>query len=164
MSRQPPQGSESLATQIEQVQSLRFLLGRWHGRGWTMTSSGGAEFEQQERVRSLLSGELITVEGRATGPGADVEKFSAFALVSYDVDRSSLRWRAYSSGHCVDVEVQVNRHSFCWALEPTPGVQLRFQAEVAGDTWHETGRVSTDGGASWSTTLEMELHRSSEPA
>lgn len=153
---------DPLAAQIEAVQSLDFLLGRWRGHGWTMTGSGRAEFEQQEWVRSLLSGEIITVEGRASGPDSDATMFSAFAVVSYDVDQRSLRWRAYSAGHCVDVEVQVDRQSFRWALEPEPGVQLRFLAEVEGDTWRETGRLSTDGGVSWSTSLEMELRRSTE--
>lgn len=148
-----------LADQVSGLASLRFLLGRWQGHGWTMTRAGRVEFEQQEWVRSLLGGSLMTVEGRATGPGAGLEKFSALAVVTFDPAEAVYGWRAYSAGHCLDVELQVGEQTFGWGFEVAPGVHTRFEADVAGDVWHEVGHVSSDGGQTWTQTFEMSVTR-----
>jgi hypothetical protein len=154
---------DPLTRQVSALQSLGFLLGRWRGRGWTMTRDGRVEFEQHEWVRTLLGGSLMTVEGRATGPGEDVEKFSAFAVVTFDPTTAAYGWRAYSAGHCLDVELQVGEQTFGWGFEVAPGVHTRFEADVSGDVWHEVGHVSTDGGATWTQTFEMSVARVSDP-
>ena len=149
-----------VAEKIDAMARLGFMLGRWRGIGWTVLERGRVEFEQQEVVRSRLSGEILTVEGSANDPGhPDDVRFTAFAIATYDPDTHSYRWRAYSAGSCVEVALEVDDRSYRWEFEAAPGVQMRFHGTVGTDLWHETGHASHDGGDSWSHTFEMNLTR-----
>lgn len=149
---------QKLSTQIEAMKRLGFMLGRWRGAGWTTLEHGRAEFEQEESVRSLLNGEIITVEGRANDPGnrEDV-RFTAFGIARYDAGAQAYSWRAYSAGNCVEVPFRVGEGTYRWEFEAAPGVLMRFDGTVAANTWKEVGRVSLDAGSSWSQTFEMSL-------
>jgi hypothetical protein len=148
------------STQIAVMRRFGFLLGRWRGHGWTVVERGRARFEQEESVRSRLQGEIITVEGRANDPGnRDDIRFSAFAIVSYDLVAKAHRWRAYSAGNCIEVPLHVGERTFWWEFEAAPDIRMRFDARIAGDSWRQVGRVSADAGTTWSQTFEMNLTR-----
>jgi hypothetical protein len=123
-----------------------------------MLEHGRAEFEQEEAVRSLLSGEIITVEGRANDPGnRDDIRFTAFAIARYDAEAQAYSWRAYSAGNCVEVPLEVGEGTYRWEFEAAPGVLMRFDGTLATDVWKVVGLVSMDTGSSWSQTFEMNL-------
>jgi hypothetical protein len=147
-----------LSAQIEAMDKLGFMLGRWRGVGWTMLEHGRAEFEQEESVRSLLSGEIVTVEGRANDPGnRDDIRFTAFAIAGYDPEAQAYSWRAYSAGNCVEVPLHVGDQTYRWEFEAAPDVLIRFDGTIAAGVWKEVGLLSADAGNSWSQTFEMNL-------
>jgi hypothetical protein len=148
------------STQIAAMRRLGFMLGYWRGSGWTVVEGRQVRFEQEESVRSRLHGEIITVDGRANDPGSrDDVRFSAFAIVGYDIAAKAYRWRAYSAGNCIEVPLDVGEQTFRWEFEAAPGTLVRFDAHVAGDSWRQVGQVSADAGAAWSQTFEMDLTR-----
>jgi hypothetical protein len=148
----------SLSAQIKAMKRLGFMLGRWRGAGWTLLEYGRVEFEQEESVRSLLSGEIITVEGRANYPGNhDDIRFAAFAIVRYDAEAQAYSWRAYSAGNCIEVPLQVGEGTYRWEFTAAPGMLMRFDGTLATDVWKEVGLVSMDTGSNWSQTFEMNL-------
>ncbi len=85
----------------------------WLDRGRPRT----VEFEQEELVRAVPGGAVVTVEGRAAAPGdpRDV-RFTAFAVARYDVTA-----RGY-----------------------TPGGRTR-RAAVEGDIWRQTDLAAARG-------------------
>src|SRR5204863_6482345 len=114
---------------------LGFLLGHWRGRGWTVVGPRTVEFEQEEQVRAVLGGALVTVEGRATAPGDPQDvRFTAFAIARYDAEAGVYAWRAYSPGGWVEVPLHVGSGTFGWGYDAAPGVPVRFEATVEGDT------------------------------
>ena len=116
------------------------------------------EFEQQEVVRCPLPGELITIEGRANRPGdPDDVRFRAFAVVTLDPSTGETRLRAYSGGHVVEVPLVLDDGAYRWEFEAAPGVLMRFDGTAGEDRWRETGHRSTDGGATWVRTFDMDL-------
>jgi hypothetical protein len=138
------------------MERLGFLLGRWRGPGWIVVGQRTMEFEQEERVRAVLGGELITVEGRASAPGnrEDV-RFNAFAIARYDTDARAYTWRAYTAGHCGEVPLYVGAETYRWEYEPMPNVLVRFEATVSDGRWHQTGHTRV--GDKWTQTFEMNL-------
>jgi hypothetical protein len=138
------------------MERLGFLLGRWRGPGWIIVGERTVEFEQEELVRAVLGGELITVEGRASDPGnrEDV-RFNAFAIARYDTDARAYSWRAYTAGHCGEVPLYVGAGTYRWEYEPTPNVLVRFEATVGAGRWHQTGHTRV--GGRWTQTFEMNL-------
>jgi hypothetical protein len=138
------------------MERLGFLLGRWRGPGWIVMGQRRMEFEQEESVRAVLGGELITVEGRANAPGnrEDV-RFNAFAIARYDTDARAYSWRAYTGGHCGEFPLHVGAGTFRWEYEPAPNVLMRYEATVGDGRWHQTGHTRV--GDKWTQTFEMNL-------
>jgi hypothetical protein len=151
-------GSPRIATQVEAMQKLNFMVGRWVGPGWSLGDNGArVDFIQSEQVNLLLSGELMTVQG--TGRVGGVPSFSAFATATFDPATATYPWRAFSQGSVAEATLGVTDNRFTWSFDPAPGITVRYDAGFTGDTWHETGEVSTDGGETWRPNLDMTLSR-----
>jgi len=158
----PTTTGPNLAAQIDAMDTLGFMLGRWRGTGWTIRDGERVEFDQDEHVRRVGSGDILTVEGSAHEPDRpDRPRFAAFAIVSYDPDTHSYSWRAYSAGHCLEVPLHVGDHTFTWDLEPQPGTLMRFTATYTTTTWTHHGDISHDAGRSWTPHLALNLTKAS---
>lgn len=151
-------GSPRIAAQVEGMQKLNFMVGQWVGPGWTLGDNNErVDFIQSEQVNLLLSGELMTVQG--TGRVGGVPSFSAFATATFDPATATYPWQAFSQGSVAEATLGVSDNRFTWSFDPAPGITVRYDAAFTGDTWHETGEVSTDGGETWRPNLDMTLSR-----
>lgn len=139
---------------------LSAFLGKWSGRGWTVTRDGRVDFEQTEDVQSRLGGKLLTIEGRANRPGdRDDVRFRAFAVVRVDLGSGRFLWQAYSADNSIEVELQQTKSGFRWELDADGDVRMRFDIALDDSTWVETGQMSADAGQTWQPSLEMRLSR-----
>ena len=46
-----------------------------------------------------------------------------------------------------------------WSAQLAPDTLMRYRANIIRDQWNETAQLSTDHGATWTTTLEMHLRK-----
>lgn len=58
----------------------------------------------------------------------------------------------------LSVELATTDTTFIWGFE-VEGGEVRYTSIVEGDSWHEVGEFSPDGGKTWLPTLEMTLKR-----
>lgn len=142
------------------MDDLAVFAGTWHGSGWTLTRHGRAEFDQTELVEYRLGGELLTIEGTGSRPGAPSDvRFRAFAVVRIDPETGGYAWRAYSAGNSIEVPLERTDAGYRWGFDPGPGIRMRFDITIGDGAWNETGAVSTDDGLTWRRSLEMRLTR-----
>lgn len=154
------------AEQVRAMSRLHHWVGLWQGSGWTMTGPGQREtFEITERVTKRLSGSVLMVEGRGTSSGEDgleTVTHEALGVVYYDSAAQRYNFQTHDrQGRANEVELEVEDNGLIrWAFRDEPsGALLRFEIRIEGDTWHETGRVSPDGGNNWYPMLDMTLKR-----
>ncbi len=137
------------------------MLGTWEGEGWSMMGPDKrATFKQTEHIEAKADGNVIAVEGTGRDPKTGDVSFEAFATAAIDHSGKVL-WTAYNSGNILNVELKTTDTSFQWHFD-VEGGQIRYTSQVEGDTWHETGEFSPDGGKTWVPTLEMTLKRTSQ--
>lgn len=58
----------------------------------------------------------------------------------------------------LSLEPEISDTTFVWGFE-VEGGEVRYTITLGGDTWHEVGEFSPDGGKTWLPTLEMTLMR-----
>lgn len=147
-------------TQLTAMRKLDFMVGRWAGAGWTITSSGERqEFTQTEHVRRQVSGLALSVEGEGRDkaqPRRVVD--TALAVINYNDLTGQYRWEAFSGGHVTEVVPVVGDNLFQWNLQ-TPSVTIRYTLKFTRRTWHEVGEFSPDGGKTWRQNFQMDLRR-----
>ena len=56
-------------------------------------------------------------------------------------------------GSHLDTELNLANTSVEWSAQPAPQTLMRYRADITGDQWDETARLSTDHGTTWTTTL-----------
>lgn len=154
------------AEQLQAMSRLQPWVGLWQGSGWAMTGPGQREsFEITERITARLDGSVLLVEGRSTSTGDDgleVVTHEALGVVYYDSTAQRYNFQTHDlRGRANEVELKVDQDGVMrWAFQDeASGSQLRFEIRIEGDTWHETGRVSPDGGDNWYPMLDMTLNR-----
>lgn len=147
------------ATQLEAMNKLGFMVGRWAGSGWADTASGRQEFLQTEHVTVKAGGQVITVEGQGRDK-ADPRRIvdTALAVINYNDATGQYRWEAFSQGHVTESVPVVGDHYFQWSLQ-TGGPTIRYTLTFTGRTWHEVGEYTLDGGATWRQNFQMDLRR-----
>jgi hypothetical protein len=141
---------------------LAFLEGSWQGQGWHQAGPDAERrhFTQTENIQPRLDGQLLIIEG--CGRAADDPErviHRALAVVFYDTAEARYRWAAFSRGSHLDTELTLDNTSIEWSAQPAPQTLMRYRADITGDQWDETARLSTDHGTTWTTTLHMQLHR-----
>ncbi|MDZ7790882.1 MAG: hypothetical protein U5L08_10400 [Xanthomonadales bacterium] len=85
---------------------------------------------------------------------------------AYDVAAQRYTFQTHDlSGRANEVELEMDEDGLMnWAFrDEDSGALLRFEIHIAGDTWHETGEVSPDGGENWYPMLDMTLTRQRRP-
>lgn len=154
---QAPEASTAAADAMEHI---RWLAGDWEGEGWI--SRGPDErhaFVQTERVRPLLGGEVLLIEGRgvaAEDPSLVVH--DAVAVIGYDASDERYAMRSFlAGGRTAAATARIDGGAFVWS----PGnPDIRYTIRQGEDgRWHEVGEITRDGGDSWYTFLEMTLER-----
>lgn len=153
------------AAQRAEMKRLDFLLGQWQGEGWIMLGQGERRtFKQTETVQSKLDGLLMVVDGLGKGKTPEKQEevvvHNAFAVVSYDNETKTFRWRAYrADGFALDTEGKVGDKSLAWGFRSPQGGDIRFTINLTEkDQWNEVGEFSRDG-KSWIKFFEMTLQR-----
>ncbi len=153
----PP--SPAVAEQVRRLDVLDYWVGCWRGSGWVMTETGRVDYEQVERVRRTLSGEVYVVDGRGSRPGSRGRAliFSAFATLQIGAGGQPT-WRANSQGGTIEVPFEIRPDGWAWELPVGGPARARYEAHFSGNRWHETGRFTPDG-VTWVPSLELTVRR-----
>ncbi|QKK01550.1 MAG: hypothetical protein HND55_02105 [Pseudomonadota bacterium] len=156
----PPQDN------LNAISRLHHWSGIWQGSGWAMSGPGQRQtFEITEQVTKRLGGTILLVEGRgtSTGPnGREIVTHEALGVVYYDSATQRYNFQTHDMrGGAHEVELEIDDQDLMrWSFrDEGSGSLLRFEIEISGDTWHETGQISPDGGQTWYPMLEMTLDR-----
>lgn len=151
------------AAQAEAMDAVGFLAGNWEGDGWIRMGPQRSEFAGSERVRPAAGGLALVVEGiyRAEQPdGTQKVVHDALGMLTWDSAAQSYRFATkLETGFGGDYSARLlDEHSLEWSI-PVPGREMRYVIRVEGDEWTETGRMTTDGGETWSDFFAMTLRR-----
>lgn len=158
--------SRDMAAQIAAMEKFSFLEGHWQGEVTMHLADGSiSSHRSTDTIRYLNNGTLLMIVGRKWAPGAasDAPPVSEHtALINYDerVDRYDLR--SYFSGDFASGVVEhVDQDGARWMIE-AGGVQMRFHILNDGpDSWQEKAEMSTDGGKTWTPTMDISFVRGS---
>ncbi|NEZ04387.1 DUF1579 domain-containing protein [Wenzhouxiangella sp. XN201] len=155
---------------LHAMSRLHDWVGLWQGSGWAMTGPDQREsFEITEQVSRKLDGSVLLVEGRGTSTGEDGLEYvthEALGVVYYDSAARRYNFQTHDlRGRSNEVELEVEDGGVMrWSFQDEDsGSLLQFEIRIDDDTWHETGRVSPDGGHHWYPMLDMTLKRQSVP-
>jgi hypothetical protein len=149
------------AAQHAAMQRLAPLVGRWQGEA-------ALDFPQQmtvyqtEEVEFALDGAVMIVHGtgHATAERTGAPVFQALAVLSYDDQRQIYEFRAYAMGRATTATGEfLSDDQFRWSINPGGPVRIRYTITITNDTWREVGEMSSDGGANWRQTIDLNLHR-----
>lgn len=156
--QQAPSPELQAATR-QAMEAVSFLLGDWAGSGWIMGPDGARhEFLQTERIRPLLGGQVILIEGRGVA-AADTTQVvhEAVAFIGYDAAAGRHVMRSFlPGGRTTDARVEAGPGRFVWRI----GESVRYTILVDDSgTWQEIGEYTRDGGRNWQQFIEMKLVR-----
>jgi hypothetical protein len=87
---------------------------------------GTIEMTQTERSGNLLGGTVRLVEGRSFD-AAGKTLFNAFAVISYDVQRSRYSITSHASGYSTTSELKLTGDGFAWEVPAGPGAKMLFK-------------------------------------
>ncbi|MEZ5961487.1 MAG: hypothetical protein R3C30_13850 [Hyphomonadaceae bacterium] len=150
-----------VAAQHAAMQRLAPLVGRWQGEASLLHPQQMTVF-QSEDIEFALDGAAIIVRGTGydTTERSGTPVFQALAVISYDDQRSIYEFRSYAMGRATTATGEVlGDGQFRWSINTGGPVRIRYTITVSGDTWNEIGEMSSDGGATWQQTIDMNLHR-----
>jgi hypothetical protein len=156
----PAAGTQDVPSQAAAMRRLDFMVGLWAGSGWNLGQTGARQsFVQTEIIRYQAGGLAISVEGEGRDP-ADLSHVvaSALAVINFNDVTNQYRWEVFTAGFVSVATPVVGDDSFQWSLV-TGGPTIRYSIAFTRTSWHEVGEVSTDGGASWHQTFQMDLRR-----
>lgn len=153
----------TVAAVTSPMQPLDFLTGEWDGTGWIIAGPNGRQtFSQHESVRSAAGGSLIVIDGLGVGTSeatAGKTVHQAFAVVSFDGEAKTFRWRAWRAGGTeIATTAEVGDRKIVWGFQDPRAGTIRFTIRVEAGEWHEVGEVSRDG-TTWMQFFEMKLKK-----
>ena len=131
-----PHGASEL--QRQKLKALACMDGVWRGDAWMIIPSGERiEMTQTERVGPMLDGALKVVDGTGYNSAQEIV-FHAFAVISYDAEKSQYTMRSYAQGRQGDFVVRPTEDGFSWTIPAGPAT-IRYQATIKDGRWHEVG-------------------------
>ncbi len=137
------------------------LLGRWVGEA-NVSAPHPMTVHQTEHVESAMDGLLLLIRGigYAAADHAGAPVFEAIAVASYDDRQGLYEFRSYTRGYATTATgAFLDDGSFRWNINAGGPVRMRYTIQFTESTWRETGEMSTDGGATWRPTVDMNLRR-----
>lgn len=142
-----------------------FLVGEWEGSGWIMMGPGQREtFRSWERVREMLDGSALLIEGKHFDSEAGDDAAPVHhALATLSWNQAEEKYRFVSSLYDRDggtYEGWVDDEGrFVWQIE-VPGRTMRYTIWLDEQgRWVEEGKISMDGGTNWFPFFGMTLDR-----
>lgn len=151
----------SASGQRGEMKKLDWLVGHWQGAGWIqMGPQGRKEFAQTETIQSKLDDVLLLIEGEGKAKEGGSIVHAAVALVSYDEQGKTFRWRAFTAeGQHTDTEAKVGTNTLEWGLEIPQHGRMRYTITLnEKGEWFEVGEMTQDG-QTWHKFFEMTLQR-----
>ena len=138
VAQQPPPATE---VQLQAMQKLAFLAGRWSGPVTIIRGPGEPlHLTQTENVQFKLDGLVLLIEGQSTGADGKAQ-FQALATVAYDETSRTYRIRAYNDGHYLDTEFAAPADGFAWGFNSGPAHIQNTMYLTAKGEWQETTEV-----------------------
>ncbi|MBL8543386.1 MAG: hypothetical protein JNJ63_06210 [Hyphomonadaceae bacterium] len=150
-----------LAAQRAAIERLAPLVGRWEGEA-NVLGPRPMQVHQTERVERELGGLVLLIHGAgyANPDHSGAPVFEAMAVISYDERADRYEFRSYTGGHANTGSAEfLPNGDLRWSPAIPGPVQMRYTISFAGTTWREVGEMSRDGGATWSETITLDLHR-----
>ena len=143
------------------IARLAPLTGQWEGTA-EVRGAHAMTVHQVERVEIDLNGMILTFRGNGydnpAHTGAPV--FQAFAVTSFNDHTNEYELRTYTDGYASNATAEfLPDGAFRWSVGAGPGTRMRFTIWFDATTWRETGEISTDGGATWRETIELNLRK-----
>lgn len=144
------QPAPAAAPAADRMAPFRWLVGEWHGSGWTLAPDGSRHtFGSREIVTLRLSGNAMLVEGlhHETGNPQRVVH-DAIALLTWDSRANAYRFRtALATGMGGDFPIEPTANGFNWSID-TPGGRITYRITHENGEWIERGsRTGADGRA-----------------
>lgn len=138
-----------------------WLVGEWEGPATVHIAGGGTmSIVQRETVTSGAFGSALLVQGRGTMTvnGAARQVWDAAGLIGYDVPTKKFAMTSASgSGHMQMFGLTTQGEGLTWGFTADGTMNEYVITRTSDGKWKEVGRSSTDGGKSWTTTIEMLL-------
>jgi hypothetical protein len=154
-SLQPSQELKSAIVKLEP------LIGQWKGEGWIQMGSSKHMFQQHEYISLKANNTVLQIEGLGKNESGQAVH-QAFAIISFDSEKSVYQMLAVrADGKVIYPQIIVTESGVLeWGFEVGNGSRVKFNIEIKDNTWHETGKFSSDG-TNWMPFLEMNLKKES---
>jgi hypothetical protein len=153
---QPADPRTLIASQTEAMRAFAMLDGIWRGPA-TVTQADGSRLSFTQTERTVLSGSIKVIEGRAYDDAGAV-RFNAFAIVSFDPATGSYTLHSHALGRVGDFAFVPTADGYRWEIPLGPAGTLRYVATVRDGELHEVGDRIAEGRAPV-RMFEMRLKR-----
>lgn len=152
------QPSQELKTAIVKLEPL---IGEWRGEGWIQMGSSKHVFQQHENISLKANNTILQIEGLGKDESGQAVH-QAFAIISFDSEKSGYQMLAVrADGKVIYPQIIITESGVLeWGFEVGSGRRVKFNIEIKDNTWHETGKFSSDG-TNWMPFLEMNLKKES---
>ena len=161
-----PSGGDPRAAMMAEAQKamapFAWLVGEWKGPATIHLANGGTlAMTQRETVTSAAFSTAIMIQGRGTmtANGSERLTWDAAGLFGYDVSTKKFTFTSASgSGQMQTFAVTPQGDGFTWGFTDVRGTEARYViTRTADGKWNEVGKTSSDGGKTWTTTIELLL-------
>jgi hypothetical protein len=149
-----------LAEQRAAMQRLAGMVGDWRGEAEVISPTARRVY-QSEHIESEMNGLLLVIRGtgHASADRTGEPIFNAFGIISYDDARDQYEFRVYNDGRAATATARfLEDGSLQWTMNYAP-VIIRYSITLSDNSWREIGEMSRDNGATWTQTIEMNLHK-----
>lgn len=153
-----------LAEAQRAMEPFAWLIGEWEGTATVHMGNGGTfSIAQRETVTSAAFNTAMLIQGRGMSTVNAVSKLTwdAAGLFGYDAGRKVFSFASASgSGNMQMFAVTTQGDGFTWGFRDGAGMEQQYViAKTPQGQWKEVGRMSIDGGKSWTTTVELLLSK-----
>ena len=143
--------------------AIDFMIGTWEGDAWKMMPTGKEVTTMKETVQCKIGCDVLVVDGlgiRINGAtGKEEVVHEAFGVITYDKASGSWMMKAYTKYGSVESVVKfLGEKTIQWNMTLPDKSIIYYTADYSKEnTWHETGEMSRDGGATKFQVMEMTL-------
>lgn len=161
----PPAGdprAAMLAEAQKAISAYAWLVGEWEGTATIYMNNGGKmSLVQHETVTSAAFGTALIIQGRGTMDrnGTPQQVWDAAAIFAYNAPSKKFSFTSASgSGMAQMFAVEPRGDGFVWSFDESRGAKTRYVITRSSDgKWTEVGETSSDGGATWTKTIDLVL-------